>query len=49
MMRKGDNMKNLNELCNDLCETLTESMHTRWKHTIGKTTLVIKLARNISR
>ena len=36
MMRKGDNMKNLNELCNELCETLTESMHTRWKHTIGK-------------
>ena len=37
MMRKGDNMKNLNELCNELCETLTESMHTRWKHTIGET------------
>ena len=37
MMRKGDNMKNLNELCNELCETLTESMHTRWKHTIGQT------------
>ena len=30
-------MKNLNELCNELCETLTESMHTRWKHTIGET------------
>ena len=30
-------MKNLNELCNELCETLTESMHTRWKHTIGQT------------
>ena len=26
---KGDNMKNLNELCNDLCETLTESMHLK--------------------
>ena len=36
MMRKGDNMKNLNELCNDLCETLTESMHTIG-NTIGKT------------
>ena len=24
-------------LVNELCETLTDAMHTRWKHTIGKT------------
>ena len=43
MMRKvGDNMKTLNDYCNDLCERLTKATHEKWKHTIGKTEFTYK-------
>ena len=43
MMRKGDNMKNLNEACQELCDTLTEATHTKWKHTRETTTHTYKV------
>ena len=50
MMRKvGDNMKTLNDYCNDLCERLTKATHEKWKHTIGKTEFTYKKVKNISR
>jgi hypothetical protein len=31
-MKKGDNMKDLNEYVNQLCEDLTQLKNTRWSH-----------------
>ena len=43
MMRKvGDNMKTLNDYCNDLWERLTKATHEKWKHTIGRTEFTYK-------
>ena len=43
MMRKlGDNIKTLNDYCNDLCERLTKATHEKWKHTIGRTEFTYK-------
>ena len=43
MMRKvGDNMKTLNDYCNDLCIRLTDATHKKWEHTIGKTLFTYK-------
>ena len=43
MMRKGDNMKNLENKCKELCDTLTEAMHKRWEHTRDKNYFTYKV------
>ena len=42
-MRKGDNMKKLENKCKELCDTLTEATHKRWKHTRETTTHTYKV------
>ena len=36
-------MKNLNEACQELCDTLTEATHTKWEHTRETTTHTYKV------